>query len=557
MKKLLILALLLGIFAFPAFAEEEVSSKELKKTAFSKEEIISTKTFDISAVDPKKVSKKNKGLIIYTKFYGYYTNTDTKGYEAVVVDNRVIQMNQSNSYIPQNGYVISGHGEAKKFILDNLFEGADVEIDFDNSQLKVITRAENYLYEANYRLENVKNKYADMDKTNIDTENIEFFIEKAENLLTFTKKLIMFEDYETARQMAKDTITYADMAQYFMLPYNPDEFRGIRVFPYQKNETEVRQAFNSIKNLGIENIFLEVYYNGLTIYKSEVQEKYDLASQNRYYGEFDALELWLDLAKDAGLNVYVTFNTFNLGNLPKSTIKESIVSLYPDWQYKNKKLKGYYLDAENEQVQRYLMALVDEIVKKYEVTNISITGFDLPQEKTLAVREFINKVTSFQRANEKVKIALDVYPFSSDFKNWNIDTNTVLCPVLTSSNFDFTQNFLHEVKNHSFGATIIPVYMEPYLEEKPRNLFEQISISRELGINGLILYNFDYLTKDFTNALKLSIFNAPSEKKENTVLLEMKFNESQTEENPKEQSTESEETKSTENEVTVEEEKEE
>ena len=98
MKKFLILLFLL-VFAFSqAFAQEEQIKKE---NVFDKEEVVSVKTYPVSAVDPKKISKKTNGLIIYTKLYGNTTNTDTRGYEAVIINNKVVKLNQNNSYIPK------------------------------------------------------------------------------------------------------------------------------------------------------------------------------------------------------------------------------------------------------------------------------------------------------------------------------------------------------------------------------------------------------------------------------------------------------------------------
>ncbi len=526
MKKFLISLFLLGFMAIPSIAvEEQAVTEESQDNVFDKKEIITEKTFKISSVDPKKPDNRGDDLVIYTKLFGHYTGSDMRGYEAVVVDNRVIQLNQGNSYIPQNGYVISGHGKAKKFILENLFEGADVSIDFDKSKLVVQTHPDNYLYEANYRLEKIKKTYEAADKESLGKEKIEFYIKRAEDLLNTTKKLIMFEDYENAYQMAQDSIVYSDMALYFTLLYDADEFKGIKVFPYQKNETEVRQAFNTINNLGINNIFIETYYNGMTIYKSEVQEQYKLPAQNRYYGEFDPLATWIALAKEHGKNVYATINAFNLGNVQKSTIKTNVSTVYPEWKFKadNDEL---YLNPENEQVQRYIMALIDEVSKKYEIAGVNITGLDVPMKNpTAPIKEFMNKISAYQMANEKANFFVDVYPFSTDIKNWTINENITICPVLTSSDIDFTQNFLNEIKDNSLGARILPVYTEPYLEEKPRNFFEQLTVARNMGVKGVILYNLDYITKEYTNALKYSLFNAPSEKKQDSSYIQMNYNE--------------------------------
>ncbi|MCR4880768.1 MAG: hypothetical protein K6A44_02295 [bacterium] len=523
MKKLLMILFLIGFMAMPCFSEEE-ANQDNQNTVFSKEEIVTTKSFNISSIDPTKANKANQGLVIFTKLYGNYTGTDTKGYEAVIVDNRVVQLNQSNSYIPKNGYVISGHGEAKKFIINYMFEGADVEIDFDNAQVKVVTHPDNYLYEAKYRYDTTKEAFEKADKTDLNVELIEFYLARANNLLETTKKLIVFKDYENAAKMAQDSITYSDKALYYMFLYDENEFKGIKVFPYQKNEAEIKQAFATISRLGIKNIFIEGYYNGFTIYKSDVQEKYNLPIQNRYYGEFDPLAVWIALAKENNKNIYVTINAFDLGNILKSSMKSSIVAVYPEWIYKTRDGK-YYLNPSNDNVQRYLMALVDEVSKKYEIAGINITGLNIPMDSSaLYIKDFVNKVSGYQRINEKIDLIVDVYPFITDIKNWNIDGNITLSPVLTSTDLDFTKNFLTEVQENALGARILPVYTEPYLEVSPRNLFEQLSVAREMGIKGIILYNNDYMNKEFADALKCSVFDAPQEQKQQTNAMQINFN---------------------------------
>ena len=127
----------------------------------------------------------------------------------------------------------------------------------------------------------------------------------------------------------------------------------------------------------------------------------------------------------------------------------------------------------------------------------------------------MNKVIAYQRANEKSNFLVEIYPFSTDIKSWNINEKITLCPVLTSSNIDFTQKFLSEIDKYASGARVLPVYTEPYLEEKPRNFFEQLSTARDMGIKGVILYNSDYINREFADALRFSVFNTPNEEKTN------------------------------------------
>ena len=96
----------------------------------------------------------------------------------------------------------------------------------------------------------------------------------------------------------------------------------------------------------------------------------------------------------------------------------------------------------------------------------------------------------------------------------------MIMPVLSSSDNDFAQDFLSSIKANSTTEKIYPIYLEPYQEEKPRRLFDQISTARELGLNGIVLYNLGYLNSEYYEALKISIFNAPEKQKEQKSLME-------------------------------------
>ena len=575
MKKFLILLFFLFIITMPStakesqpFAEEETQNKiiqsEVAKDVFEKNEIVNYKTYNISAIDPQKSSKKPNQLIIYTPLYGKSTNSDTKGFEAVVINNRVVKLNQFNSYIPKNGYVISGHGKAKKFILNNLFEGADVDIDFEKANFKVVTRPDNYIYEAAYRIDKMKNILANSDEKAVDADNMNFYITRATTILETTKKLVQFEDYENASKMAKDSMTYSDMALYSSLAYNPNEFKGIWVFPYQKNEEEVEQAFDIIQRLNIENIFVEAYFNGTTAYPSEVAQKYSLPKQSHYYNNFDPVAAWIKIAQKNNKKVYLTFNPFEIGNPAKSSIKENIVSVYSKWQnqttQKPSKKGNLFLDPANSDTQKYIFDLMAEAAKKYDIAGINVSKMAYPsytgsvknswgftqtalrefqnkygfnplelknddtrwaqweEYKENKIAEFENKIVEFGKTQSDLKILFEVYPdkkqISQNISKWKLNENIALVPVLASPDNDFAADFLSEIQVNKQTAAIYPMYMEPYLEEKPRRLFDQITTARAMDINGIILYDLDFLNKEYYDALRLCIFREPSKKKQ-------------------------------------------
>ena len=539
MKKLVITLILLLFAMGNVFAEEntpfneeeksneiinsEVVQNEIKKDTFDKDEITTYKTFKITDID--KTSDKKNAFIIFTPLFGKTTNSDTKGYEAVIIDNKIVKLNQFNTFIPRNGYVISGHGKAKKFITDELFEGADVDIDFKKGEFKLVVHPDNYLHEAIYRLDTVKKLYENSDKEVVDTFNMNFFISRSEEILNRTKKIIQFHDYENAKKMTKDSVLYSDKAVYFSLEFKPEEFRAAWVYPYQKNEDEVRQIIDNIGQLDIENIFLEVYYNGTTIYKSEVAEKYGLPAQNRYYKDFDALETWVKVAKEKNKNLYVSFNAINIENPPKSTIKSNIVKVHPEWilNTKTAKKEGYFLNPANKEVQNYFEELINEVTQKYEIAGVNIKGLNRP-ENNREISEFVNKMIDLRKTNENLKLSFNVYPNSADITTWHLDENVTVMPVLTSPDDDFAKDFLNETIERANSATIYPIYEVLYQEQRPRKFYEQLTVARKLGLNGVILYDLDSLNKEYHDALKLSVFRAPSKPKKRLYEKEEKEN---------------------------------
>jgi peptidoglycan/xylan/chitin deacetylase (PgdA/CDA1 family) len=87
------------------------------------------------AIDGVDVARKANFLVIYTSKTGSSTGTNQYGFEAAVVDGVItkidgvitkIENGVGNMDIPANGYVLSGHGTARTWLLANATVGATV-----------------------------------------------------------------------------------------------------------------------------------------------------------------------------------------------------------------------------------------------------------------------------------------------------------------------------------------------------------------------------------------------------------------------------------------------
>ena len=123
----------------PVFKEYKLSSHEV--------EFGSTRNW-INAINPNSWNNRagagfpgGRGanqLVIYTSDYGERTGTNEFGAEAIVEGNVVTELSGADSHIPQNGIVISGHGQAKKWINSALSVGTKVYIDKYTIQILVL-----------------------------------------------------------------------------------------------------------------------------------------------------------------------------------------------------------------------------------------------------------------------------------------------------------------------------------------------------------------------------------------------------------------------------------
>ncbi len=102
----------------------------------------------VNAIDPPHEgtypgSRGPDQLIIYTPQYGYSrTGTNQWGTEAVVRNGVVEQVGGNDSPIPDDGFIVSGHGKASEWISLNLRKGLAVSYDQDYVKIQTGTLEE-------------------------------------------------------------------------------------------------------------------------------------------------------------------------------------------------------------------------------------------------------------------------------------------------------------------------------------------------------------------------------------------------------------------------------
>ncbi len=332
-------------------------------------------------------------LIIYTPAFGERTGTNEFGLEAIVKEAIVQDMNGSDSLIPKDGFVISGHGKAKTWLEKNIIPGAIVKYSEDNMELTSSIEPESYIFRAERNLTKVWeviNYYKDADQFYDYTESSRL-IANAQEDIDNAKIYIRQREAEKSLELAKSALDLTNRALNFAVPSMEGEFHGIWLRPTEKNSDDIAKAVQKIKSAGIENIFLETYYHGYTIFPSATLEYYKVQNQRKEFQGFDALAAWIEEAHKAGLKIHVWFQTFYVGNDDLSKNPKHVLSVYPKWGNKQRKSymtdapsqsasehNGYFLDPANEEVQTYLKNIITEIVTKYDIDGLNIDYIRYP-----------------------------------------------------------------------------------------------------------------------------------------------------------------------------------
>lgn len=78
-----------------------------------------------------------------------------------------------------------------------------------------------------------------------------------------------------------------------VIPYDSTELKGVWIRPTFYNEKDIIKTLDQLAEAGINNIFLETYYHGKTIFPSQTMTRYGFIRQNEEFVGFDPLKYGL------------------------------------------------------------------------------------------------------------------------------------------------------------------------------------------------------------------------------------------------------------------------
>jgi uncharacterized lipoprotein YddW (UPF0748 family) len=314
------------------------------------------------------------------------------------------------------------------------------------------------------------------------------------------------------------------------------------------SKEKVKETVKLCKDFGLKTIYVVVWNKGVTMYPSDVVNKYIGIKQDPVYKGFDPIKEIIDEGHKAGLKVNAWFEygfAYNYGDSLSAWSQK-----YPHWVGRNKdghllqKNKFYWLNSLHPEVQQFMSELVLEVVKKYKVDGIqgddrlpampSEGGYDDYTKKMYANEQAgampppdtkdekwlqwrANKLSAYikglyaaikkQKANVTVSWAPSIYPWSKEqyLQDWPAWLKggyaDEILPQLYRYDIKAYEKILQELqeqvpvtqRNKVFPGMLISLG-DGYLV-KQEMLEQMVALNRKYGFNGECVFYFEGLKR--------------------------------------------------------------
>ncbi len=306
-------------------------------------------------------------LVVYNKYYGATTGTNVYGFEVVVENSRVVSVGGNDNAIPQNGFVVSGHGTMKDWLMDYAEVGMkctytesyvtfEIDEETDNYAAKIafedLTAAREKALRGGYVIQSsAESQY----KTLASEYSAGFSSDTARN--TFIYDALSLTDAFREKEVA--------------------EYRGVWIRPDQTSADAVYSYVLKCKNLGINLICVETMYDCTVIY---TPKSGSLFERNPLFN-YDCLQAYIDACHKCGIELHVWMPVFYSGNSGNAKYSRCPASKRPEWRnisqsgsvlYTGESTGMVFLNPALDEVQDFLAESYEYLIRNYD-----IDGFEL------------------------------------------------------------------------------------------------------------------------------------------------------------------------------------
>ncbi len=330
-------------------------------------------------------------LLRYTPAFGERTGTNGFGSELTVVGDRVTVRGGNDSAIPDDGYVLSGHGGEGEWLLANSIEGALVTV--ADGVVTITIDAEAYLLTAQRALDRATAGLGTATGSclDVDGDTARAELEAAAAALAEARAAAEAGDDDRAVELAGQAQERADAAWYATRTSRPVESRGVWVRPTEHTREEVVATLDRIAAAGLNTVFLETFFQGYTIFPSDAAAAQGVAAQRPEFAGFDPLQVFLEEGAARGIEVHPWIHTFFVGSDQANGNPGPVLTVHPDWAGVEREDIGadgprpssrepgyYFLDPAIPEARAYVQGIVAEILADYDVDGVHLDYIRYP-----------------------------------------------------------------------------------------------------------------------------------------------------------------------------------
>ena len=503
-------------------------------------------------------------LVVYNKYYGATTGTNVYGFEVVVENSRVVSVGGNDNAIPQNGFVVSGHGTMKDWLMDYAEVGMkctytdayvtfEIDEETDNYAAKIafedLTAAREKAIRGGYVIQSsAESQY----KTLASEYSAGFSSDTARN--TFISNALSLTDAYREKEVA--------------------EYRGVWIRPDQLNADAVYSYVLKCKNLGINLICVETMYDSTVIY---TPKSGSLFERNPLFN-YDCLQAYVDACHKCGIELHVWMPVFYSGNSGNAKYSRCPASKRPEWRnisqsgsvlYTGESSGMVFLNPALDEVQDFLAESYEYLIRNYDIDGFELDyiryrdatatddfGYDsttinkfkeaYPQYKNEKItydkkaiywndfvtfrqslvtkfvkrmRDVVDSVNAETYASGKTKrtvvLSADVAADINTGKNTLYSTGTVwlengyldmIHPMAYGEGYEgVMHNFLDPAGDNALVVPGLGIYMENF---GASDMVRQTKAMEDVGCAGVVYFQVaQYISKNCYPALKESVFS--------------------------------------------------
>ncbi|MFW6695785.1 glycoside hydrolase family 10 protein [Streptomyces sp. MAR4 CNX-425] len=433
----------------PAVAPDASSQATAQATAPAADPVTAT----LDAVDPS--AENNPGgldsngacfpgcrgaeqLLAYTPAYGETTGTNEYGTEVVVEDGRVVKVGGSDSPIPANGLVLSGHGSRGRWLSEHATLGTKVEI--SGKQLTLTFDTEAHLVRARLARDDAQARLeAARDSCTVFPESdVRDRLDTADRRIEAAAAALADGREPDALALAAEAREAAAAAGDGTRESRPVEGRGVWVRPTETTPEEIRNTLDRIEYAGFNMVYLETVFQGYTIFPSDAAEQAGIEAQRPNMRGFDPLQVWVDEAHKRDIELHAWTHTFFVGadgaGGPGAVKGPGpVLKAHPEWAAVEREDVGadaprpstqepgyYFVDPAMPEPRAYIRSVFKEVLTDYDVDGLHLDYIrypvSLPYDSSFSYSDY-------SRDAFEAKHGVDPYTLTESdpkWEDWNL-----------------------------------------------------------------------------------------------------------------------------------------